>query len=428
MLKKLFGCLLVLVVLSLVPLMAIAADQIELRVSWWGSQNRHDRTIKVIEMFQQEHPDIKIVYEFANWDDYWTKLLTQAAGGNLPDVMQQDYARIEEFVSKKLLLPLDDYVKDGVLNLSNVEESLLAGGRLNGKLYAINLGANSQCLAIDVDAFKKAGMELPKQNWTLADFEKIALEFKAKTGLYIIGAQLNNEQQWKSLYLSLGQWAYSKDGKSLGYTDDQPLIDYLKMVLRLQEAGAIPPMAEELELMKQGIEAEPMVKGKAAMEYLWSNQIVAVAKAAGEGRHFVLNHLPRMKPDGPAANYVKPSQFFSVTSHSKHPKEAAMFIDYFTNSVEANKVLLAERGVPISSVVAKALEPLLTDSQKEMFAYMARVAKDNSPLPPPDPKNHAEFMNTVYLPAVIQPIRFGKLSVEDGVKLLRERSKDILEQ
>jgi multiple sugar transport system substrate-binding protein len=428
MLKKLFGCLLVLVVLSLVPLMAIAADQIELRVSWWGSQNRHDRTIKVIEMFQQEHPDIKIVYEFANWDDYWTKLLTQAAGGNLPDVMQQDYARIEEFVSKKLLLPLDDYVKDGVLNLSNVEESLLAGGRLNGKLYAINLGANSQCLAIDVDAFKKAGMELPKQNWTLADFEKIALEFKAKTGLYIIGAQLNNEQQWKSLYLSLGQWAYSKDGKSLGYTDDQPLIDYLKMVVRLQEAGAIPPMAEEIELMKQGIEAEPMVKGKAAMEYLWSNQIVAVAKAAGEGRHFVLNHLPRSKADGPAANYVKPSQFFSVTSHSKHPKEAAMVIDYFTNSVEANKVLLAERGVPISSVVAKELEPLLTDSQKEMFAYMARVAKDNSPLPPPDPKNHAEFMNTVYLPAVIQPIRFGKLSVEDGVKLLRERSKDILEQ
>lgn len=425
--KKLLSCLLVLA-FALLPLMATAADQIELRVTWWGSQDRHDRTIKVIDMFMKEHPEIKIVYEFANWNDYWTKLSTQAAGGNLPDVMQQDYARIEEWSGKKLIIPLDDFVKDGTLNFANVADSALAGGRLNGKLYAINLGSNSQSITIDVDAFKKAGMELPKQNWTLADFEKIALEFKAKTGMYVIGAQLTNEQQWKSLYLSLGQWAYAKDGKSLGYTDDQPFIDYLKMVLRLQDAGAIPPMAEEIELIKQGIEAEPMVKGKAAMEYLWSNQVVAVAKAAGEGRNFVLNHLPRSKADGPAANYVKPSQFFSITSHSKHPKEAAMFIDYFTNSVEANKVLLAERGVPISSVVAKELEPLLTASQKEMFAYMARVMKDNSPLPPPDPKYHAELMTTVYDPAVRDAVRFGKITPEEGAKLLRERAADILAQ
>ena len=138
--------------------------------------------------------------------------------------------------------------------------------------------------------------------------------------------------------------------------------------------------------------------------------------------------MPRPTDAKQSENYAKPSMFWSISANSKNPKEAAMFIDYFTNSVEANKVLLAERGVPISSVVAKELEPLLTDSQKEMFAYMARVAVDNSPLPPPDPKYLAELRNTVYFPAVIEPIRFGKLSVEDGVKLLRERSKDILEQ
>ncbi len=424
--KKLIGCMLVVLGIGLWAFMAIAEDQIELGFTWWGSQDRHDRTIKVIEMFQQEHPNIKIVYEFANWNDYWTKVSTQAAGGNLPDIMQQDYARIDEWAGKNLIVPLDDFVKDGTLDLTNVADNVLAGGRINEKLYAINAGSNSQCLALDVDAFKKAGIELPKQNWTWKEFEGILMSLHEKLGYFGMGAQLTNEQNWKSLYLSLGQWSYSKDGKSLGYTDDQPFIDYLKMVMRLQEAEAIPSMAEEIELIKQGIEAEPMVKGNGAMQYIWSNQIIAVWKAAGENRNFVLMHLPRMTADGAASNYVKPSQFFSITAHSKHPKEAAMFISYLTNSIEANKVLLAERGVPISSVVAKELEPLLSPAQKEMFAYMARVGADNSPLPAPDPKMHAELINTVFNPEVIQPIRFGKLSPEDGVKLLRERAEEVL--
>src|SRR5262245_42648905 len=70
---------------------------VELRVAWWGSQDRHNRTIKAIELFQKKYPNIKVTYEFAGWADYWTKMTTQAAGRNLPDVMQQDYAYITEW-------------------------------------------------------------------------------------------------------------------------------------------------------------------------------------------------------------------------------------------------------------------------------------------------------------------------------------------
>ena len=81
-----------------------ASDEpIELRIAWWGSQSRHDRTIAVIEMFEELHPNIDIVYEFSGWDDHWVKMATQAAGGNMPDIMQQDYARIEEWNDRGLL-------------------------------------------------------------------------------------------------------------------------------------------------------------------------------------------------------------------------------------------------------------------------------------------------------------------------------------
>jgi multiple sugar transport system substrate-binding protein len=408
-------------------MMAIAEDQIELRIGWWGSQNRHDRTIKVIEMFMKEHPNIKITYEASNWPDHWTKMATQAAGGNLPDIMQHDYARLEEWVSRGMIAPLDEFVEDGTLDFSNVEEASLAGGKIDGKLYAVNLGTNSMCWVLDTEAFEKAGIPLPPQNWTWDDFEKIALDIKEKLGIWGLGNGLSNEQLWKVVYLSRGEWAYSDDGKDLGYEDDQPFIDHLTRVVRLQEAGAIPDRATEVaEYDGQGVESQPIVPGKAAMGFMWSNQIVAVWTAAGEDRKFVMTHVPRGKADGPATNYVKPSMFFSITTQAKHPKEAAMFMDYFTNSVEANKVLMAERGVPISSVVADSLKEMLTPAQLEMFEYMGRVGKDNSPLPAPDPVKHAEFINGVYWPEAVEPVLFGQISPEEGAKRLRMMAPDIL--
>ena len=127
-------------------------EKIALRIAWWGSQDRHDRTIKVIEMYEAENPNVDITFEFAGWDDYWTKMTTQAAGGNLPDVMQQDYARLEEWVSRDLIMPLDDYVKSGVIDLSDVPAASIDGGRIDGTLYAINIGSNSQTIILDADA------------------------------------------------------------------------------------------------------------------------------------------------------------------------------------------------------------------------------------------------------------------------------------
>ena len=30
----------------------------------WGSQDRHDRTIKAIELYESLHPNVKIEYEY----------------------------------------------------------------------------------------------------------------------------------------------------------------------------------------------------------------------------------------------------------------------------------------------------------------------------------------------------------------------------
>ncbi|HAJ37260.1 MAG TPA: sugar ABC transporter substrate-binding protein [Chloroflexi bacterium] len=406
---------------------ADSGQKIELRIAWWGSQNRHDRTIAVIEQFEQLHPNIDVVYEFSGWDDHWTKMTTQAAGGNLPDIMQQDYARLEEWVSRGLLLPLDEYVADGTLNFANVSDTALAGGRLDGKLYGVNLGTNSMTVVIDADKLAEAGMEAPKPDWTFAEFEQFVTALHDKLGIYGFAGTLENEQLWKNIYLSLGEWVYNEDGSALGYEDDQPLIDYLSMVKRLQDAGVTPSAEERIAMRGKGVEDDKIVTGAAAATYVWSNQIVALANAAGEGRNFILVPMPR-PAGGASANYLKPSMFFSITSQARQPKEAAMFIDFFTNNVEANTVLMAERGVPVSSEVRTALEPMLNTPQKQMFDYIASIESSVSPIPRPDVAGHANVINNVYWPLVMDPLFLGQQSVEDAVKVLREQANAVLSE
>jgi len=52
------------------------AEKTTLRVMWWGSQTRHERTQQVIKLFEEKYPDIDVKPEFTSWDGYWDKMAT----------------------------------------------------------------------------------------------------------------------------------------------------------------------------------------------------------------------------------------------------------------------------------------------------------------------------------------------------------------
>jgi multiple sugar transport system substrate-binding protein len=161
------------------------------------------------------------------------------------------------------------------------------------------------------------------------------------------------------------------------------------------------------------------------MDYRWSNQVIAVTSASGDDRNFALAELPR--PDGgQSQNYLKPSMFWSITSQCENPEEAAAFINYFVNDLDANDVLFAERGVPVSTAVLEHLTPQLSALEAEMFAFVASMAEEGSPVPPADPAGAGAFLNDVYRPLVIDPILFGQVTPEEGMAILRAEGGAVL--
>lgn len=397
-------------------------NNIELRVAWWGSQNRHDKTIKVIEMFQEKYPNVSIKYEFGGWDGYWDKIAAQAAGGNLPDVFQQDYQCLAQYARKGLLLNLDSYVEQGILDLTDVDENIISGGRVDGKLYAIGLGTNAMCVVYDPELFEKAGVPEPSPDWTWEDYMETNRKIHEKLGIYGDG---NSPFKWYhgfNHYLrQRGLSFYSEDGTKLGYDDDNLFIEYYSMDLQLAKEGVIPMPDVRLEI--KTAEDDLIVTQRAAMATSWSN-IIAMASAAGRPLKMAL--LPKDKNQVKEGMYLKPSCFFSVAEDSANKEFAVKFIDYFTNDIEANKVLMAERGVPISSKVREALLPLLDDTQKMMFDYIDLVTQHSSPIGPPEPPGHAEVDKL--LTNLEEQMLYGEISIEDAAVKFREEANKILEK
>lgn len=179
--KKL-GAMLIAVVMLMTATCALAVDE-PLRLTWWGSESSNALYLSVSDMFQ-EATGIEYEAEYLSWDDYWTKLNTLAAANDLPDCLRMDYQYIKSYVDKGLLMDLTPLVESGAIDLSNVPDSAVSGGRFDGGLYGINAGSNSLGLALNAKLITDAGMEVLPNEATWAEFEQWVLDFHTATGLF----------------------------------------------------------------------------------------------------------------------------------------------------------------------------------------------------------------------------------------------------
>ena len=167
--KRMLSILLaaMLLCVAMAPLATAGAEQepVTLRVTWWGSQTRHDLTMAAIEKFEEKYPYITVEAEFTSWDGYWSKLATQVAGGLMPDVIQMDYQYLNQYAQSGVLADLTPFFESGAIDVSNVAQSVIDSGAVNGTVYALSTGTN----ALGFEKLHDAGREQ-----VAADDEEVA--------------------------------------------------------------------------------------------------------------------------------------------------------------------------------------------------------------------------------------------------------------
>ncbi|NWQ40256.1 extracellular solute-binding protein [Bacillus sp. EB106-08-02-XG196] len=392
-------------------------EKVTLRIAWWGSQPRHDYTLEIIKMYEEKNPNVKIEAEYAAWDDYWKKLAPQAAANELPDIVQMDLSYFSQYAQNNQITDLTPYL-DKQINTKDIAENIINGGKLGDKLYGINAGVNVVGFHHDPAVLAKAGVDSIPENWTWDDYKEIAA--KAKAAGVFMDTGMKADVFFNYYLRTQGKSLYSKDGASLGYKDDKLFEDFFNMTAGLVKDKAVP--TPDFLAQLKGIEDDPVVTQNAIGIWQWSNQFVGLQQVAN--RELAIAPMPG--PDSEKGLYLKPSMFWSVGNNSEHKEEAAKFIDFMINDIEANKLNLGDRGVPGSSVVKEALKPLLSPAQVQVFDYVDWAEGNSSEFDGPDPVGAGEVIET--LDSLAEQMAYGNLSVKDAAKQFRQQAESVLAQ
>jgi multiple sugar transport system substrate-binding protein len=281
----------------------------------------------------------------------------------------------------------------------------------------MNLGSNALLAVIDKAMLEKAGGTMPTQDWTWDDFGKLGSVMKSDGK--ILTQDLRHDVFFPFYLRSKGQHMYAADGKSLGYTDDKPFIDFYNMYQSWYDEGSLLSL-DKLAQKKGTPEDGELELGNAVSTWGWSNQYILSSSVAK--RPFEILPVPGWSEN--KALFLKPSMYFSISKSSKVKEEAAKFISFWVNDIAANQIIMGERGVPVSSKVKEALKPSLTPDQAKVFDYVAWAEQNSSQMDPPNPVGAVEVDKL--LKDTAEQILYKKLTVEEGAVKFREEANKIL--
>jgi len=389
--------------------------KVTLRIAWWGSEPRHDYTMKIIELYEKQNPNVKIEAEYAAWDDYWKKLAPQAAANELPDIVQMDLSYFSQYAENGQIADLTPYIGNEI-KTDDIAGNIIDGGKIGDKVYGINAGVNVVGFHYDQDTLKKAGVDSIPEDWTWDDYKEIAA--KAKDAGVYMDTGMKADVFFNYYLRTKGLSLYSEDGSTLGYEDDQEFIDFFTMTSGLVKDKSVPTPDYLAQL--KGIEDDPVVTQDAVGIWQWSNQFVGLQQVAN--RELAIAPMPG--PDSQSGLYLKPSMFWSMGNNSKNKEEAAKFIDFMINDIEANKLTLGERGVPGSSKVKEELKPLLSPAQVQVFDYVDWAEGNSSAFDGPDPIGAGEVIET--LDSLSEQMAYGNIKVKDAAKQFRQQAESVL--
>lgn len=402
---------------------AFAQDR-RIRHAWWGNPERDRRTFEVIDIFNGKNGEgIVVEGETLGFNDYFTRLATQIAGGNMPDVIQMGYGVMQEYVDRGTLIPLTAYVGQ-TITTDDVDASAIAAGTFNGELYGLTIGANTMATVLNARLVELSGEELDPVTWTYDDLKRVAVAISnaAPDGVY--GTD-DATADWGAFGVYVAQRGftnqYTDDGKDFTHTA-QEVIDYWNLWKDIRDAGGTPPGADSAGLAGQAdLTVQGVVTGMTAITYAWSNQIVGIQ---GLMQDKVMAAMRPHLAGGQPGQSVQPSQFVCLSRDTVDAEAATTYMNAFVHDPEMTAVLGLERGIPEVSTVREAIAPNLTEAEAVTVAYFDSVQGHVGPLGPPPPAGNREIEELFERIGV--NVLLDRQSIEDTANQFVQEARAIL--
>jgi len=339
---------------------AYTGQPVELTEWAWTSNENFSN-----DLFTQAYPDIKI-----NWTNngvpYPQILTATAAGSGLPDVIMAEYTYAPQFMSYGSFQPINKWVSIGTY-LKYYPDVTLKWTAMDGQLYGTPQDSGASTMVYRKDIFDKYKLTVPK---TWADFATMAAKLHAANPAISAISYPNN-----FVLVTMGM-VWQAGGKMFDYDNGIWYINFQN------------PTALKVFQYWQKLFKDKSVKA----ENWWNADWYAALKDGKDATVLCGGWFPEWlqlnckTPDGTWRVAVPPvwdaknptngemgGSGFYVSSQSKNPEAAALFVLWLNSAKESLVQLHDKSQLPIlwSSVFKDELAP---DLAKQPYPYFGGQA------------------------------------------------------
>jgi oligogalacturonide transport system substrate-binding protein len=335
---------------------AQGGQNITLRFAWWGADARHKATLAAMDRYHELHPNITLEGEYSAIDTYYSRLVTQFAGGTAPDIIQIDYPWITDFASQGTFFEnLNDY-RD-ILKLDKFDPAYLKGWCYNGpdRLEGLPFVLNGYTMMYNKNVVTLGGIDLNDTSlWSWDKLVEEGVKFKAKYPDYVYlhtDPQTLEKNIFKPYLIQTYGGQYINSDYTIPFTRANVVQAY-RFLLELLDKGLIQPQSETAAYDGKIDQNPAWANGKAAICIRWVTDLIQLLNPNVD---MGVARLPVIQGAKDTAINCKPGMLATIYSGSKYKREAAEFINWMLTDSAAVGVLRDTRGVPANPEARKQL-------------------------------------------------------------------------
>jgi len=325
---------------------------VTLKVASWTvvEKGTQEYLMNLQSEFEKANPGIKIEWVGLPYGSYKQQLLVMAQAGELPDVLQAERSMFSAFTGPGYLADLGavlpkDYVAD-------IAPALKDDLTIDGTLYATPWLYSGFVLYYNKDLFSKAGLDptKPPKSYeeALAYAEKLS-KLKDADGNTVYGLGISTASvpvsgsSLLSMFASFGGGIWDASGQvNFNRPGNIAALAYLKDL----NDRAYNPAGSKLKDLRN-----LFAIGRLGMYFdqLWGlNGVLAINPAA---KNFAAAYLPLGSGKNPPRSTLE-AHLLLISKTSKHPQEAAKFIEFVTSGPQLAKYFPISPFVPGRTSIA----------------------------------------------------------------------------
>ncbi|QSO51193.1 extracellular solute-binding protein [Alicyclobacillus curvatus] len=174
---------------------------------------------KLIQQFQKQNPNIKVVEQDFPYDQYNQKVAAAMHANQGPDILNLYYGWIPQYVQQGYLQPIPSTFMS-TSQINNYYIPMVKDSMYNGKYYALPIAVRSLAIFYNKDMFQKAGISGPPQTWNelISDAQKMTVYQNGKLVQEGFGPDVSGQGYHLFQEILLRQWGgkpFSADNKKV---------------------------------------------------------------------------------------------------------------------------------------------------------------------------------------------------------------------